>query len=430
MRPYPLADPQDGLHEEDLDGDGRILMMRLPDPNGAWKPHPDEPRLLVRRDPVEEGGEYYRVLWEGAIRNYDGVTIKLAAAGRGPRHEPELPDGVGARGGVARRRLATRRPSPRSARWCRRSSTRPNITGHIAYHTFSGVHLRPYASYADDHFPTDDLRAYRQIGEEATRITGYPAVSVYHDFKYDPKTSIKGSAHDWLYDHMGVFSWTTEFWSPQRRAGIEDYHFIEWLRDHPPEDDLKLLRWAEQELGERAYVDWYPYEHPQLGAVELGGWDMFFCWANVPPHLLEAEVAPHSELAIWHLLISPRLELHSLEVDRVGETAWAIRLVVHNTGWLPTQVTDKAAERNMARPLEVELTLPEGARLRAGELRTELGQLQGRVHKRSLLGWWSEDSTTERAKAEWVVEAPEGGTVAIEARHGRAGVVRLDAELR
>ena len=51
------------------------------------------------------------------------------------------------------------------------------------------------------------------------------------------------------------------------------------------------------------------------------------------------------------------------------------------------------------------------------------------MHKRSLLGWWTEDSTTERAKAEWVVEAPAGGTVAIEARHQRAGVVRVDAEL-
>jgi murein tripeptide amidase MpaA len=428
VRPYPLADPQDGLHEEDVDGDGRILMMRLRDPNGAWKPHPEEPRLLVRRDPVEEGGEYYRVVWEGAIRNYDGVLINLAPNLEGldmnrnfpMEWEPESSSfGAGP--------YPTSEPEIRAM--VQAVVERPNITGHIAYHTFSGVHLRPYASYNDEHFPTGDLRAYKQIGDEATRITGYPSVSVFHDFKYDPKSSIKGSAHDWLYDHMGVFSWTTEFWSPQRQAGIEGYHFIEWLRDHPPEDDLTLLRWAERELGERAYVDWYGYEHPQLGEVELGGWDTFYCWGNVPPHLLEAEVAPHSELAVWHLLISPRLELHSLEVDRVGDTAWHIRLVVHNTGWLPTQVTDKAVERKAVRPLEVELTLPEGARLRSGEVRTELGQLTGRVHKRSLLGWWTEDSTTERAKVEWVVEAPAGGTVAIEARHQRAGVVRVDAEL-
>ena len=75
-RPWPLPEELDGLYEEDLDGDGRILMMRMRDPNGAWKPHPEEPRMMVRREPDEEGSQYYRMLWEGRIRNYDGVTIK------------------------------------------------------------------------------------------------------------------------------------------------------------------------------------------------------------------------------------------------------------------------------------------------------------------------------------------------------------------
>src|SRR5213596_487886 len=47
VRPYPRLDEQDGLHEEDIDGDGRILMMRFEDPNGAWKPHPEDPRLMT-----------------------------------------------------------------------------------------------------------------------------------------------------------------------------------------------------------------------------------------------------------------------------------------------------------------------------------------------------------------------------------------------
>ena len=80
VRPYPRLDEQDGLYEEDIDGDGRILMMRIEDPNGAWKAHPDDPRLLTPRDPDEgpEDGTFYRLLWEGLIRNYDGVQIKVA----------------------------------------------------------------------------------------------------------------------------------------------------------------------------------------------------------------------------------------------------------------------------------------------------------------------------------------------------------------
>jgi hypothetical protein len=118
------------------------------------------------------------------------------------------------------------------------------------------MHLRPYATFPDDHFPTGDLRAYNQIGEVATQLTGYPAVSVFHDFAYDPKTKIRGSAHDFMYDQRGVFSWTTEFWSPQRQAGLEDYKYIEWLRDHPPEDDLKLYRWQRDKLGGRSQLWW------------------------------------------------------------------------------------------------------------------------------------------------------------------------------
>ena len=430
VRPYPLADPQDGLHEEDLDGDGRILMMRLPDDNGAWKPHPEEPRLLIRRDP-DEGkgdGEFYRLVWEGTILNYDGVMIKVAPPLEGLDLNRNFPfewtteneqRGAGP--------YPTSEPEIRAM--VQAVFDRPNITGHVAYHTFSGVHLRPYAGYSDEHFPPRDLRVYKLLGEEATRLTGYPAVSVYHDFKYEPNESIKGSAHDWLYDHVGVYSWTTEFWSPQRRAGIEDYQFIEWLRDHSPEDDLKLLRWADAELEGRGYVDWYPFDHPQLGRVELGGWDVAACWANVPFGFLEAEVAPHSEWALWHLLVSPRLALRSLDVEGLGEGRHFVRLVLENTGWLPTNVTQKAVDRKAVRPLEVELTLPEGARVVAGEKKTEAGQLEGRVQLRSALWWGTDQGTSDRAKLEWVVEAPAGGTLGIEARHPRAGVVRRDVEL-
>ena len=425
VRPYPRLDEQDGLYEEDLDGDGRILMMRIEDANGAWKAHPDDPRLLTPRDPDEapEDGTFYRVLWEGLIRNYDGVTIKIAPPLEGldlNRNFPVEWAPEGEQPGAGPYPFS----EPETRAYGEAIGARPNITGLIAYHTFSGVHLRPYASYDDDRFPTGDLRAYKLLGKEATDRTGYPAVSVFHDFRYDPKTTIKGGGHDWFYDHLGVFSWTTEFWSPQRQAGIEDYGYIEWMKEHPPEDDLKLLRWNDEKLDGKGYVDWYEFDHPQLGKVELGGWDVMYCWGNVPPQFLEAEIAPHSDWALWHLLISPRLEVKSLDVDVLGEGTYKVRLVLQNTGWLPTQVTQKAVDRKAVRPLEVELTLPDGAELVVGEPKTEAGQLEGRVHRRSVLWWGGDDSTADLTKLEWVIEAPGGGELGIEARHQRAGTVR------
>ena len=430
VRPWPLVDPQDGLHEEDVDGDGRVLFMRVPDPNGAWRTADEDPRLLVARGPLEtpEDGQFYRLLPEGTIRNFDGVTIKTPPPLEGLDLNRNFPmdwspevdqQGAGP--------YPTSEPEVRAL--VQAMVDRPNITGYIAYHTFSGVHLRPYSGYDDDHFPTEDLRAFKLIGEEATRLTGYPAVSIYHGFKYDPKQTIKGGADDWVYDHLGVFAWTTEFWSPQRQAGLSDYHFIEWLRDHPVADELAILRWFEGRYPGRAYVDWYPFEHPQLGPVELGGWDLMSFWANVPFDLLEEELTPHSEWALFHALVSPLLEVHTLDVERVGEGAWLVRLVLLNSGWLPTNVTQKALDRKAVRPLEVELALPEGARLVSGEQRTESGQLTGRVEKRSPLWWGNDESTSDRVKLEWVVEAPAGSELGIEARHQRAGVVRRVVEL-
>jgi murein tripeptide amidase MpaA len=424
MRPYPREEQEDGLRVQDLDGDGRVLDMRVEDSNGPWRGHPDAPKLLVRREPVDGAGDgpFYRLLPEGRIENYDGVTIKVAPPLEGldlnrnfpaewaPEHEQR---GAG--------------PYPTSESEVRALvqavTDRPNITGHIAYHTFSGVHLRPYAGRPDDDLPTADLRAYQLIGTRATELTGYPAVSVFHDFKYEPKQSIKGGAHDWLYDHVGVFSWTTEFWSPQRQAGLSDYHFTDWIRDHPIEDDLALLGWAEKNYP-AAYVDWYEFEHPELGKVELGGWDTINYWFNVPFDRLKDEVAPHADWALFHLLISPLLEVRSLDVERLGESTFLVRLVLQNSGWLPTNVTQKAVERNAVRALEVELDLPDDARLVGSELKTEAGQLKGRFDKRSTTWWGNDESTTDLAKLEWVVEAPSNTEIGIEARHPRAGTVR------
>ena len=67
-RPYPYdEEPVGGLRREDIDGDGRVLTMRVPDPNGPWKVSERDPRLMVRRDPTETGGRYYRLLPEGVI---------------------------------------------------------------------------------------------------------------------------------------------------------------------------------------------------------------------------------------------------------------------------------------------------------------------------------------------------------------------------
>ncbi len=419
-RPYPRTDELDGLREEDVDGDGRILQMRLRDPNGNWKTHPDDPRLMIPRAPDDlPGGEYYRLLPEGRIKNYDGVIIKMAPPLQGLDLNRQFPvfwepnqQGAGHYPGSE--------PEPGAA--MKFIADHPNITGSVSFHTFSGVYLRPPTKGADDTLPTQDLFTYKKLGKLAEEMTGYPAVSVFHDFKYDPKEFIKGTFDDWMYEYLGVYSWTCEIWSIQRQAGIEEYKYIDWFREHPAEDDLKIMQWNDDVLDGKGYIDWYEFDHPQLGQVELGGWHTFETWRNPPYQLLEKEVAPLADYAITSCLVSPKLEWYEVRHTAVG-SVHTIRAVVHNTGWLPTNVTEQATKMKVVRELELDIKLPAGAKLLSGELKTMRGQLKGRDHK-----WqyavWSDDSTTERAKVEWVVEAEAGTEVAITAVHPRAGAIR------
>jgi murein tripeptide amidase MpaA len=438
-RPYPYdEEPIEGLKRQDVDGDGRFLSMRIPDPNGPWKPHPADPRLLTRRDPTETGGAYYRLLPEGLLENWDGDTIRIQQNKEGldlnrnfPAHWRQEHEQYGAGP------FPTSEPEVHTI--VKFITSHPNITGGITFHTYSGVLLRPFGTQNDETFPAEDLWTYEAIGKKGSEITGYPAVSVYHDFRYHPKEVITGVFDDWLYDHLGLFGWTVEIWSPQRQAGITDgftadtkpgsFKFIDWYREHPAEDDLKMLKWSDEQLGGQGYVDWYPFDHPQLGRVELGGWDPIIAFRNPPLKFLEKEIALFPDWVIWHALISPKLEITKLTADRLADGAYRIRLVVDNTGWLPTYVTKKAVERKVVREVVAEIELPEDAELVTGRPREELGQLEGRAYKSVSAFGWTSDPTEERAKVEWTVKGRSGQVVKVVARHERAGSVRAEVTL-
>ena len=431
-RPYPYdEEPVGGLRREDVDGDGRMLTMRMRDPNGAWKTSERDPRILVRREPAETGGEYYRVLPEGMIDQFDGVTIEMQARKERldlNRNFPADWRGEGEQSGAG--------PFPASepeiAALAGFITRHPNITGAVAFHTYSGVLLRPYSHLPDEKMQAEDLWAYQKIGAKGSEITGYPNVSTYHDFRYHPREVITGDFDSWMYEHRGVFAWTVEIWSPQRQAGIEDYKFIEWYREHPLEDDLKLMHWNDTALGGKGFVDWYAFEHPQLGPVELGGWDSLYTWTNPPHALLEKEIAPLSRWLVWQALIAPKLELLETSALPLAGDSWRVRLVVHNSGWLPSSVTKHALKAKLVRDLVFEIELPEGAQLATGKLREVRGQLEGRAHKPSSANTWAgsaADETRDRVKIEWVVRARKGQTVRVCARHERAGTVRAEIAL-
>jgi hypothetical protein len=432
-RPWPWRDAwrRPGLHEQDVDGDGRILTMRIPDPDGHWRSHPDEPRLLARRGPSDgpEQGPYYRLLTEGLLEDYDGFTIPKPRQPEGLDLNRNYPAGWGTNVLGSGDHPGS---EPEIDALIRAMRARPNITGFNAYHTSGGVLLRPSSTKADSALPPVDVWTWNELGKRCTELSGYTVHSVFEDFTYDKTDTMAGASDDWAYEHLGVYSWTTEFWDAQFMATGNRAPTNWWWLGPSEEAELAVLRWHlgrgnDVGNGRQAYVDWYAHEHPQLGQVELGGWDWIYAWSNASLDLLGAEVRPHADFAIHQALAAPAVAIRLLDAERVGEDVWRVRAGIANTGWLPTTVTAHAAKEHLVLPLVAEVRVPPGASVVGGPARVELGQLGGGQSIR-LMGD-TNDGAPERTLATWLVRGSVGDVVEVEARHQRAGVARASVTL-
>jgi murein tripeptide amidase MpaA len=428
-RPYPYDEPPvDGLSVEDIDGDGRVLFMRIPDPHGTYKKHAREPRLMVPREPGEFGGEYYRLIPEGTLTNFDGLTVTVNRDLEGldlNRNFPSLWRQEFEQLGAGP--YPTSEPEVRSM--VEFFIAHPNIGAAVSFHTHSGVILRPMGSQSDDDMTPEDLWTYQRFSELGEKLTGYPAISTFHDFKYRPKEIVTGT-QDWVYEHLGALFWTIELWAPNKEAGIADYKWIDWYREHPVDDDLKLLKWSDEHCDGQAHVDWKPFHHPQLGALEIGGWDKMNYWRNPPPQLREREAARFPKWMSTIALSLPKLELLRAEVRALADDTWRIRFAVANSGWLPAYVSHRALARKVVRGVMFEIHLSDGATLVSGKERIEGPQLEGHAPKTSLQAFLPpREVTADRAVAEWVVRARKGTRLALSARADRAGAVRTEVLL-
>ncbi|MDQ4106533.1 MAG: hypothetical protein M3157_05085 [Actinomycetota bacterium] len=111
--------------------------------------------------------------------------------------------------------------------------------------------------------------------------------------------------------------------------------------------------------------------------MEIGGWKTKFTIQNPPPRSLEAECEKLTGFAHAHAGAAPRLEA-ALETEELSPGIRRIQLTVENTGYLPTNVSCIAVKKKLVRPVEAEVSLPEGARLVSGEPVVDLGHLAGR----------------------------------------------------
>lgn len=425
-RPYPFPDPDEleGLYPADIDGDGHILTMRVKDDTGEWKVSDQDPRAMVRRAPDEFDGTFYRVYTEGYIRKYDGAEVKQAPPKWGLDFNRNFPFGwvpEVVQSGAGEFPLS----EPETRAVAEFVVNHPNISLALTYHTTGGVILRVPGAHPNTQSPRHDIQAMIAIGEMGTEETGYPCVPCYEQYYGGGEGYSKGAYDDWLFDHRGILAYTVETWNLSQRAEIHQFPPKEKSPKEQQEDYLKMLMWNDKELGGKGFENWRPFDHPQLGRVEIGGWYSKYVVQNAPPSFLEAECHKNTMFIVRAAATLPKLEISSVYCKTVGEGVYEVGAFVRNKGFLPTCGSHRARDLKKARPLTAEIKETTGGLVKPeviGEAKKELDHLDGRSGSTSEFSLWTRSTESNRvAKVTWVVKAEKGSEVRIRVGNEKAG---------
>ena len=357
----------------DVDGDGKSLLMRLADPSGEFVASDEIAGLLLPRQ-LQDTGPFYKVYPEGTIANFDGCNVpdphylsdnptdlnrNFPWAWRPPQHQAGA--GVHALSAVESRAVVEF------------TSARPHIFAWINFHTFGGCFIRPSGSQPDSKMDQQDLALYRQLGAWAEELTGYPMVSGYEEFTYEPETPICGDVTAYAYHQRGCVTWACELWDLFRQVGIaKQKRFVDHYTHLSREDLLAIARWDAKYNHGRVMQPWRVFEHPQLGEVEIGGVDPLIGLWNPPPEKLAEISRGQSALLLRTAALAPRLRLSQPQVNG-GE----VSVMLRNIGYLPTHVLSSAKTLEHAEPLYVSVEA-EGCSLRdSAQANFAVGHLDG-----------------------------------------------------
>ncbi len=373
---------------EDLNGDGLITVMRIRDTEGPYKTSPDDPRLLVKRE-IDEPGEWRVVGPEGVDNDEDGEINEDPPGRRNTvsnRNYPAFwaPTWVQSRAGKY----------PLSEQEAKAQVdflfSKPNIASAQSYHTHSGVILWGYCSRTEEHIPKADIANFKAVGKLGTDITGYPLLHVYRDFTSDPNAPRHGDFIDWVYDHYGAFGLCTEIWKAPGETGRSAFEEF---------DPMIALEWSDKEIGGEGFVNWTKYDHPEFGEVEIGGWNYNYLIQNPPARMMEEEWKKNCLFELKRAELVPALSIRDAKAEDLGDKLFRITAKVANMGYLPTNVTEKALENDLAKPVEAKLEL-KGAELLCGKDSTDLGHIKGNY-----------PALSDRASQFRATEAENGRTV-------------------
>jgi hypothetical protein len=376
-----VDDDRDGRTDEDpaedINDDGLVLQMRVPDPTGAWRRDETDQRAMVEADRAKGEAGGYRLLTEGVDNDADRVTNEDGIGG--VRLEANWPHRWREH---ARDAGPFQLSEPESHGLIEFMLAHPNISTVIVLGSEDNT-AEPTDGVADANPDsteplTDDASLLRLFGER-----------LWDGVDEKPRGAEHGAGGfaDWAYYQYGALVVESAVWSPpldvpdpdDSEGDESDDEAAEADEDEgespTPSDEAKLLAWNDATYAGDAFATWSPYEHPELGAVEIGG------WLPLTRHNPTAEAIP-ALVARWAGLVAsladdlPRIEWVKVEVVEAADRLFDARATLMNGRLLPTMpVMGERTRRPL--PIRVRLELPDGAELVAGRSVHTVGRLDG-----------------------------------------------------
>ena len=477
----PFDDDNDGRTDEDpaedLNGDGVIAFIRVPDPAGDYLPAPNHPRLMKRADRAKGETGTHKVYWEGRDTDGDGFVNEDGLGGvdlnRNFQHEypyyerdagvymvsePEsraLIDFV-----IAHRNIAAILTFGLSDNLV----TPPNDRGNLADPTV--LDLIAFADAADDDalsrgvFRTQQggfggfgfgggggpqLRG-AQPGRDNDSASGRrPSTTVHRaDREYFVRVSdlykeltgitrvgvnrrARGAFFQYGYYQFGVPSFSTQGWGiPARPADTATADTTARRGARPARGaaagagartgdtslDVTLLA-AFDSAGIEAFVDWTPFDHPDLGQVEIGGFRPFAV-INPPAAQLPELGRKHGEFVARLAGMLPQVRVAGTEVTSHGGGVFTVSVTVENAGYFPTALQHGVIARAVD-ATTVQIQVPPEAVLTGADKTHRITRLEG---------------SGAREQVTWVIRGRQGATVEIRVRAEKGGTSTTTVTLR
>lgn len=209
----PFHEKEDGVYTTDIDGDGIIIKMRIPNENGEWRCSEEDPRLLVRRMPGDTKGPFYDVFDEGLVRGE--VTTPLKASKLECDRDPnrEFPfDWDRKTIGENYRYSAGNYPleDAETRALADFIVTHNNIHTIVDEHSYMSGYISPMEFYKEKPSQPEDSMLMYEIGEAASEETGMMHANIF-------PLGLHGVAHGsftpWAYFEWGIAAWCCENWN-------------------------------------------------------------------------------------------------------------------------------------------------------------------------------------------------------------------------